>query len=75
MGIFLNMLMSAVLYKQGLLHENEIVQLFHSYKCYGIDQSRFRKPLQSSTNDVKNNYPKTTRSFLPTAQFVTSLND
>ena len=52
---------SAVIYKQKLLHENEIVQLFHNYKCYGGDQSRFRKPSESSAKNVKNNCPKTTR--------------
>ena len=57
------MLTSAVIYKQRLLHENEIVQLLHNYKCYGVDQSRFRRPLQSSDKNVKNNYPKKTVSI------------
>ena len=57
------MLTSAVIYKQRLLHENEIVQLLHNYKCYGVDQSRFRRPLQSSDKNVKNNYPKETGSI------------
>ena len=61
-------------YLQSLLNENEIVQLLHNYKCYGVDQSRFRKPLQSSIKNVKNNYLKTTRSFLPVVKFVASLN-
>ena len=39
---------SAVIHKQRLLHENEIVQLLHSYTCYGVEQSRFRKSSQSS---------------------------
>ena len=68
------MLTSAVIYKQKFLHENEIVQLLHNYKCYGVEQSHFRKPLKSSAKNVNNNYRKTTRSFLPTVQFVTSLN-
>ena len=55
------MLMSAVIFKQRLLNENEIMQLLHNYKRYGVDQSRFRKPLQSSNKNIKNNYPKTTR--------------
>ena len=59
------MLTSAVIYKPKLLHENEIVQLLHNYKCYGVDQSHFRKPLQSSAKNVKNNYRKSIRSFLP----------
>ena len=49
------MLTSAIIYKQRLLHENEIVQLLHNYKCYDVDQSRFRKPLQSSATNVKYN--------------------
>ena len=68
------MFTSAVIYKQSLLHENEIVQLLHIYKCYGIDQSRFRKRLQSSVKNVKNNYLKTNLSFLQIVKFVTSLN-
>ena len=68
------MLTSAVTYKQNLLHENEIVQLLHNCKCYGIVLSRFKKPSQSSSKKVKSNYPKTTRSFLLVVQFVTSLN-
>ena len=51
---------SAFIYKQRLLQENEIVQLLHNYKCYGSDQSRFRKPSESSAKNIKNNYPKTT---------------
>ena len=68
------MFTSAVIYKQSLLHENEIVQLLHNYKCYGVVLSCFKKPLQSSAKKVKSNYPKTTRSFLPVVQFVTTLN-
>ena len=52
------MLTSAVIYKQRLLHENEIVQLLHNYKCYGVDQGCFRKLFQSSIKNVKNNYFK-----------------
>ena len=55
------MFTSVVIFKQSLLHENEIVQLLHNHKCYGVDQSRFRKPLKSSQKNVKNNYLKTTR--------------
>ena len=66
---------SAVIYKQRLLHENEIVQLLYNYKCYGTDQSCFRKPSQSSAKNVKNNYPKTTLSFSPAVQVLTSLSD
>ena len=56
------------------MDEYKIVQLLHNYKCYGVDQSRFRKLLQSSAKNLKNNFPKTTRSFLPAVQFVSSLN-
>ena len=63
---------SAVIHKQRLLHENEIVQLLHSYTCYGVQQSRFRTSSQSSAKNVKNNYPEKTRSFLPAVQILTS---
>ena len=56
------------------MDEYKIVQLLHNYKCYGVDQSRFRKLLQSSAKNLKNNFPKMTRSFLPAVQFVSSLN-
>ena len=68
------MFTSAVIYKQKLLQENDIVQLLHSYKCYGVEQSHFRKPLKSSAKNVNNSYRKTTRSYLPGVQFVTILN-
>ena len=68
------MLTSTVIYKQKPLHENEIVQLLHDDKCYGVEQSNFGKPSKSSAKNVNNNHRKTTRSFLPTVQFVTSLN-
>ena len=68
------MFASAVIYKQSLLHVNEILQLLHNCKCYGADRSYFRRPLQSSVKNVKNNYLKTTRSFLRVVKFVTSLN-
>ena len=58
--------------KKGFAY-NEIIQLLHNYKCYGVDQSRFRKPSQSSAKNVKNNYPKKTRSFSPDVQFITTV--
>ena len=67
------MLTSVFIYKQKLLHENKIRQLLHNYKCYGVDQGRYRKPLQSSAKSVKSNYLKA-GSFLLAVQFVTSLN-
>ena len=39
------MLASGGIYKQRLLHENEIVQLLQNYKSCDIFQSRFTKPL------------------------------
>ena len=68
------MFTSAVIYKQKLFHENEVVQLLHNYKCYGVEQSHFRKSLKSSAKNVNNNHRETTRSFLPAVQFVNSLN-
>ena len=68
------MLTSAVIYKQRILHLNEIVQLLYNYKCYSVDQNLSRKPLQSTVKNVKNNYRKNNRSFLPAIQTVTSLN-
>ena len=55
------MITLAVIYKQKLLHENEIAKYIHNCKCYGVSQIHFIKPLQSSAKTVKNNYPKTTR--------------
>ena len=51
------MLTSAVIYKQRLLHEKDIVQLLLNYKYYSVDQSRFRKLLQSSVKNLKDNFP------------------
>ena len=68
------MLKSPVIYKQRLLHLNEIVQLLYNYKCDPVDQNVSRRPLLSSVKNVKNNYSKTTLSFLPAVRFVTSLN-
>ena len=68
------MLMSAFIFKQRLLHENDILQLLPNYKCYGIEQSSFTKHFNISAKNVNNNYRKTTGSFLPAAQVITSLN-
>ena len=75
MDIFLSYTTSAIIHKQRLLHENEIVRLLHNYKCYGFEQSHFRKPSRSSAKNVKNNYTEKTRSFLRAVQILTSLND
>ena len=71
---FYIMLKLSVIKKQKCLHENEIVQVFHNYKCYGVEQRHFRHPLKSSAKNVKNNYRKTNRSFLPAVQYITGLN-
>ena len=54
---------SAVICKQKFLHENEIVQDLQNYKYENVNQSHFRKPLQVSTNGIKNNFPTTTHTF------------
>ena len=63
------MLTTAVIDKQRLLNEQEIVQLIHNYKCYGVEQSHFRKPLKRSTINLKKSYRKTTRLFLIMVSF------
>ena len=65
------MLTSAVICKQRLLYEDNIVQLLRNYKCYGAEQSHSKKPLKSSAKNVKSSYRKTTRSFLRPVQFAT----
>ena len=65
---------SAVIHKQRLLHKNKIARLLHNYKCYGVEQRRFRKLSQSSVKNVKNNYREKIRSFLPVVQILTSFN-
>ena len=57
------LLTSAVICKQKFLHENEIVQYLQNYKYKNVNQSHFRKPLQVSTNGIKNNFPTTTHTF------------
>ena len=57
------LLTSAVICKQKFLHENEIVQYLQNYKYENVNQSHFRKPLQVSTNGIKNNFPTTTHTF------------
>ena len=58
------LLTSAVICKQRLLHENEIVQYLLNYKYQDVKQSHFGKPLQASTKVLKNNYPKIAHIFL-----------
>ena len=65
--------MSAAFDQQRLLHENEIVQLLHNYKCNGVNQSRLRNPLQSSVKNVRTITLKRTVYFYPLFKVVTSL--
>ena len=54
---------SVVIGKQTFLQENEIVQYLQSYKYQDIKQDHFRKPLQASTNTMKNGCPTTSHTF------------
>ena len=45
---------SAVIWKVRFLHENEIVQYFQNYKYQEVNQGHFRRPIQDSTNSMKN---------------------
>ena len=42
---FVILLTLAIICKQILLHENEILQYLQDCKCYNVDQNHFRKPL------------------------------
>ena len=53
-------LFTSALCKQRLLHGNEMVQYLQNYKCYNVS---FRNTLQSFTNDLKKDYPKTAHKF------------
>ena len=57
------MLASAVIYKQKVLHGNEIVQYLQNYKCQDVTQDPFKEPLQASTNPMKNNCPAIAHTF------------
>ena len=63
LDIFWNFAMSAVIYKQRFLHKNEVVQCLQNKKYQEVNQSNFRKPLQTSANAIRNNYPKTAHTF------------
>ena len=63
--------MSAVIYKQRLLHENETVQFFITANSMVLNNVILES---HSAKNVKNNYCKTIRSFLPAVQFVAGLN-
>ena len=45
---------SADISNQRLFHENEIVQYLQNYKYQYVNQGHFKKPLQCSTNAMKN---------------------
>ena len=53
-ALFKILLMSAAVFKQWLLHKNEIVQYIQSCKHQDVNQGRFRKSLQGFTNVMKN---------------------
>ena len=61
--LFEILLTSAIICKQRLSHENKIVQYLQDYKYQDINQGHFRKPLQASANNVKNNCPIKTHIF------------
>ena len=48
--LFEILLMSAVIWKQRFLNENEIGQYLQNYKYQQINKGHYRKPLQVSTN-------------------------
>ena len=55
--LFKVLLTSAVIYKQKIWLENEIVQYLQNYRCKDVHQGNFRKSLDSSTNTMKNDHP------------------
>ena len=60
--LFKVLLTSAVIYKQRIWLENEIVQYLQNYRCKDVNQGNFRKSLDSSTNTMKNDYPNSART-------------
>ena len=63
MNTFGILLTAAVIWKQRLLHKNEIVQYRQSYKYEKVNQGHFRKPSQDSTSAVKSDCPATAHTF------------
>ena len=61
--LFEILITSAVICKERLLHENEIVQYLQNYKYQDINQGHFRKLLQASTNAIKIDCPTTAHTF------------
>ena len=62
-ALFKILITSAVIFKQKFLHKNKIVQYLQNYTYQDVNQDHFRKPLQASTNAMKNNYPKIVHTF------------
>ena len=62
--LFEILITSVVIHKQRFLHENEIAQYRQNCKYQDVNQSHFRKPIQASTNFMKNNYPTPAYTFL-----------
>ena len=56
-------LTSAVIYKEKLQWENNIVQSLQNCDCQDSDNVHFTKPLQGSKKVIKNDYPKVTHVF------------
>ena len=61
---------SAVICKQRLLHEYEIVKYLQNCKYQDINAGRFRKHLQVSIKTMENNYPMVTHTFFTGIQFL-----
>ena len=61
--LFEILLTSAVISKQRLLHENEIMQCLQKYEYQDVNQSHFRKHLEGSTNAGKTTSLKTADKF------------
>ena len=61
---------SAVICKQRLLHEYEIVKYLQNCKYQDINAGHFRKHLQASIKTMENNYPMVTHTFLTGIQFL-----
>ena len=62
--------MPAAICKQRFFNENEIVQYLENYKYQGLNQGHFRKPLEASTNGLKNNCPTTAHTFFMTRSIL-----
>ena len=61
--LFEILLTSAVIGKQRLLHENEIVQYLQNYKWWDVNQSHSKNSVQDSTSATKRDYHEATHKF------------